>query len=146
MKPHADFTKAIEFAIRRLEHLMQQESYHPLDFSDARSLAALVNNMTSVVAAPVAAPLVPIVATPVIAPIVKAPKMKKPRKFKKKASADSTSTSSVASAAPLAGLFSPKKQIAKDFYSKLSKETLEKHGCTFAMIEGKERRRSMRLQ
>ena len=71
MKPHADFTKAIEFAIRRLEHLMQQESYHPLDFSDARSLAALVNNMTSVVAAPVAALVAaPIVAIPVTAPIV----------------------------------------------------------------------------
>ena len=145
MKPNADFTKAIEYAIRRLEHLMQQESYHPLDFSDARSLAALINNMTSVVAAPVAAPLaaaaplVPIVsAAAVIAPVVKAQKIKKPRKLKKrKASADSTSTSSVASTGPLAGLFSPKKQIAKDFYSKLSKEILEKHGCTFAMIEGK---------
>ena len=71
MKPHADFTKAIEFAIRRLEYLMQQESYHPLDFSDARSLAALVNNMTSVVAAPVAALVAaPKVAIPVTAPIV----------------------------------------------------------------------------
>ena len=76
-------------------------------------------------------------------PKIMVKKLYKPIIAKKKN--DSTDASSQGSTTPRAGLFSPKKQISKDFYDNLSKTTLAKHGSTFIRIRGELRRRSLRL-
>ena len=89
MKNHADFTKAVIYSIGRLEYLMQEEKYNPLDFTDARTLRNLIDNMapkSSSAAAPVKT-FVNKTKTPKIA-------LSKPKRAKKLKFDSSTSVSS----------------------------------------------------